>query len=434
MFSVNGLMAQLNPVKIVQNGDAWQLVVDNKPYYINGAGGTSNLDDLVAIGGNTIRTWGIENAQTILDEAQKKGIKVMMGLWVQHERHGFDYNDEAKVKNQLESFRSEIRKFKDHPALLIWCVGNEYELDYNNTKVWKAVNDIARMIHEEDKNHPTATVTAGTNAEKLKFVMKDLKDVDIYGINTYGDIGNVKKVLTEGKYKGAYMITEWGPNGHWESPKTAWGTSVEQTSNEKAKSYMMRYEKFIKADSNQCIGSFAFLWGHKQEYTSTWYGIFHEKGEATEVYDALAACWSKVPLKNFAPNLDSLSVKGFKNLKNVVVKSDQLFEVSVFASDKNQDKLKYTWELYPESEDLKTGGDAESKPTEISGLVKNKKMSSCKVFAPGTEGRYRLFITVSDGEKIAYANIPFYVEQSTDDSFSKFVRLKKTNLKSFENE
>lgn len=426
---------QANVVKIVQKNDKWELLVNNEPYYIKGAGGESHLDDLVAIGGNTIRTWGLENAQEVLDEAQKKGIKVMLGMWVQHERHGFDYDDEAKIKNQLESFRSQIRKYKDHPALLIWCVGNEYELDYHNIKVWKAVNDIAKMIHEEDPNHPTATVTAGTNAEKLSHVMSELTDVDIYGINTYGDIGNVKSVLTKGNFKGPYMITEWGPNGHWESPKTSWGTSIEQTSKEKFESYKFRYKEYIKADSAQCIGSFAFLWGQKQEYTSTWYGIFNENGKPTEIYDALALSWSNKPIENPSPTLDSVSVNGYKNKSNLIFKSEQPIDITVFSRDPNNDKLTYYWEVYPESEDLKTGGDAESKPTELIGLLRNRRSATCRMKAPETEGRYRIYVTVTDGEKIAYANLPFYVQPlSIEEQGNKTVQFIKTDLKSFENE
>ncbi len=426
--------AQNNVVTIVKKEQQWTLLVNNEPYYIRGAGGEKYLKEVVAIGGNTIRTWGLENAQTVLDEAQKLGIKVMLGMWVQHERHGFDYNDEAKIKAQLEGFRTQIKKFKNHPALLIWCVGNEYELDYSNRKVWKAVNDIAKMVKEEDKNHPVATVTAGTNTEKLTHVMNELTAIDIYGINTYGDIGNVENVLTEGNFQGPYMITEWGPNGHWESPKTMWGSSIEQTSKEKATSYKERYAQYIAKDSKQCIGSFAFLWGQKQEYTSTWYGIFSENGTATEVYDAMEYCWTNKAPKNCAPSIDSFRVDNLKPNLNSIFKSGQLVEVKAFAKDQENDKLNYSWELYPESEDLKTGGDVESKPPLISGQIRSKQAATCVLKAPKKEGRYRLFLTVSDGEKIAYCNFPFYVQPSEAAEDQPMVRFKKTTLSSFENE
>lgn len=404
------ISAQVSKVKIKKTGSRFKVTVNKKTYIINGAGGQTNLEDLKNIGGNTIRTWGTENAQQILDEAQKNGIMVMMGLWVQHERHGFDYNDEMAIKKQLEGFRLEIQKYKNHPALLFWCVGNEYELGYTNTKVWKAVNDIVKMVKTEDKNHPVVTVTAGINDEKIKFVQENLHDIDILGINTYGDIGNVKDVLNRANFTKPYMITEWGPTGHWECAKTSWGVSIEQTSKEKAASYLKRFTDYIKSDSNQCVGSFAFLWGQKQEYTSTWYGIFSENGQKTEVYDALASCWSPdLLLKNHAPSLDSLSNSEDLDFKDLKLTPNKEINFEVFSSDMDNDKLSYSWNLYLESSDLKAGGDAEAKPQEIKNVITNNSSKIFTLSTPLLEGKYRLFITVSDGEKIAYANVPIYV-------------------------
>ena len=67
----------------------------------------------------SIRTWGTDNVQEVLDEAHEKGIMVMMGLWVQHERHGFDYNNEARVKSQLE--RSEEHTSELQSRLHLVC-------------------------------------------------------------------------------------------------------------------------------------------------------------------------------------------------------------------------------------------------------------------------------------------------------------------------
>ena len=420
---------QAEKVEIVSENGQWNLKVEGTNFYVKGAGGVKEMDQIVACGGNTIRTWGIENAQEILDEAHKRGLKVMLGFWIQHERHGFDYNDEGKIQQQLENCRRAVQKYKDHPALLMWGLGNEYELEYSNTKVWKAVNDIAKMVHEEDKNHPTCTVTAGTNAEKLEFVMDVLTEIDIYGINTYGDIGNVAKVLEEGKFRGPYMITEWGPNGHWESPKTKWGASIEQTSSEKAAVYLSRYQNYIAGQPKQCIGSFAFLWGQKQEYTSTWYGLFTDAGIPTEAIDVLQYCWSGAYPENRAPSVDSIHFEGSKPPKNIIVNPSVIYSLQIFASDKNLDKLHYKWELYQESTDLKTGGDAEEKPPLIQGKIKDANQSIIKLKAPMTEGRYRLFVFVDDTEKMAYLNLPFYV-QNDPSIVSGKVRFRSQTLKS----
>jgi len=86
LFIGNLLFAQ---TKVVKTNSGFELQRDGKPYYIKGVGGEVNMEKIVAIGANSIRTWGVERAQEVLDEAQRNGLTVMLGLWVQHERHGF---------------------------------------------------------------------------------------------------------------------------------------------------------------------------------------------------------------------------------------------------------------------------------------------------------------------------------------------------------
>ena len=84
------LSAQVVKVEVKQANGQWSLYRNGEPYYVKGGGGQVHLDELVNIGGNSIRTWSLNNAEEFLDNAHKKGLTVMMGLWVQHERHGFD--------------------------------------------------------------------------------------------------------------------------------------------------------------------------------------------------------------------------------------------------------------------------------------------------------------------------------------------------------
>ncbi len=99
------MFGQGSKVEVVEREGNWQLLVNGEDFYIKGAGGKDRMDIVKACGGNTIRTWGVDGAQKILDEAHEKGLKVMLGFWIQHERHGFDYNDEGKIKSQLEACR-----------------------------------------------------------------------------------------------------------------------------------------------------------------------------------------------------------------------------------------------------------------------------------------------------------------------------------------
>jgi hypothetical protein len=276
--------------------------------------------------------------------------------------------------------------------------------------VWYAVNDIAKMIHEVDPNHPTCTVTAGLDKEEVRLIQERAPEIDIYGVNTYGDLSKVKDNIRTWGWKGPYMITEWGPNGHWEVQKTKWGAPVEQSSTEKANSYEERYCTYIASDKEMCVGSYVFLWGQKQETTSTWYGLFSEKGESCEAVDRLQKLWTGKDASNRCPAIDSLRVSSQKKGDHITVEAESLFDVVASARDYDQDRLKYKWLIIPESTDIKAGGDAETAPIPVTGSVVRKKGGQATLRAPQKEGSYRLFLFITDGNNhYAYENVPFYV-------------------------
>ena len=164
-------------VKIVSApGGGWNLTRNGEPYVVRGAGGDGRLELLRELGGSTIRTWGVEQldrrvaGRTLLDRCQDLGITVMAGIWVQHERHGFDYSDPVQLRRQREEVRAAVRKFKDHPAILVWGLGNEMEgpsADGRDPRIWRELEELARIVKEEDPDHPVCTVIAGAAAGKV---------------------------------------------------------------------------------------------------------------------------------------------------------------------------------------------------------------------------------------------------------------------------
>jgi hypothetical protein len=422
--------SQAIPVTVEKINGKYTLVRGGKPYYIKGAGGKTQIEELVRLGGNSIRTWGVDEADEAFALAEKYNLTVMMGLWVQHERHGFDYNNEAAVKKQLEDFKKVILKYKDHPNLLLWGIGNEVDLFYSNPKVWDAIQDICKFIHEVDPNHPTSTVTAGLEAEEVVHINNRVPDLDIYGINTYGDIAKISENLYDFGWHGPYIVSEWGPNGHWEVDKTTWGAPIEQTSTEKAASYAMRYKKYVEEQREYCVGSYVFLWGQKQETTSTWYGLFTDKGHPTEPLDELYKAWQGSTPKNSSPTIDSLVIEGEKDPLNIRLTAGDKYKANLFASDPDNDNIKVKWLIYPESMNTKAGGDFESSLQPELGLFISRADEKASFRAPDEEGPYRLFVFVQDGDRrTAYANIPFYSEPRTEaDGALKPVRFKPRKL------
>jgi len=396
--------------EVVKTDEGFKLLRNGEYYYVNGAGGNGHLKVLADIGGNSIRTWATGNGLAVLDSAHKHGLTVCMGLWVNHERHGFDYNDEYAVKAQLKGFEDAIIKMRDHPALLMWAVGNEVDLFYSNFRVWNAVEDIAAMIKRLDPNHPTMTVTAGVDVAEVSMIKEFCPSIDILGVNTYGGIGPLSDQIRKYGWTKPYMVTEWGPYGHWESPTVSWGESVEANSSQKAKMRKDSY-KYIVKDSALCLGSYAFLWGHKQEQTPTWYGIFTEDGRSTESVDVLNSYWAKNPDKNRAPLLNGFLLNNKTKYESIKVnkRKECLFTIAV--SDYENDSLTFVYELMEESTDKKAGGDFEAKMESLDYKVLGRACDYIKIKAPSKSGAYRFYVYVSDNfNNVATANIPFYVK------------------------
>lgn len=392
----------------------YRLFVNGQEFFVKGAGCEFGPCEEVAYhGGNSIRTWrtdnGRESGREILDRAWEHGLMVMMGLDVERERHGFDYNDQAAVAQQLERFRQEVLELKDHPALLGWGIGNELNLRYTNKKVWNAVNDIARMIKEVDGNHVVTTMLAGIAKEEVDYIREHCPDIDFLSIQMYGDVINLEQRLNEAGYHGPYMISEWGATGHWEMPETSWGSPIEQTSTEKAEAIKERYQKAILADPKNCMGSYVFLWGQKQERTPSWYGLFTEEGERTEAVNVMEYLWTGQWPNEKAPRMIDFSIQGKGGrFDNVKLQENGQYIARLHIEHPNRDELSVRTEIMPEPKELSDGGDYEKRPPSLEGLIVSATTSEIVFKAPAQSGNYRIFVyVIDDYRNAATANIPF---------------------------
>jgi hypothetical protein len=402
-------------VEVRETNGKYRLYVDGQEFYVKGAGCEfGSIEKLAEHGANSFRTWRTENGQSsgqeVLDRAQKSGVKVLMGLELIPERKGFDYGDPDAVSRQFEDIKAQVRQYKDHPALLGWLIGNELNLFYKDPRVWDAVNEIAEFIHEVDPNHPASTALAGIGKDVVDEIKKRAPALDFLSVQFYGDIVNLQKRLRDAEWNGPYMVTEWGATGHWEVPSTEWNANLEETSSQKAKAFAERYEKAIAADSLRCLGSYVFLWGQKQERTPTWYGMFTEDGEATETVEVMHTIWTGSPPPNRTPRVESVSLNGQTGSQNIRVKPQGTLSAVIAANDPDGDALQYVFEIMPESTDLKTGGDFETKPPVLTRL--EASTGSMELKAPSDPGPYRLFFYVRDGkDHCGTANIPFMVQK-----------------------
>ena len=403
--------AQVSKVEVTTNAlGNFELQRNGKPYYIKGAGAKDHFDLLVRSGANSIRVWSTNN-KAFLDSAYHYGLTVTLGLHVRPERSGMDYNDEYAVKGQIEYLKNEVLKYKDHPALLVWGIGNEVDLKYSNFKVWETIEIIAKFIKEVDPNHPTMTVIAGVDPSKAFYIKKYCPSVDILGLNVYGSIENAGANLRKFNWDKPYIISEWGVNGPFEAKKTSWKAKIEPPNGVKAEQRMRRYLELIEKDKERCLGSYCFLWGQKQESTATWHGMFLSNGNPTEAVDVMQYCWTGEWPESRAPSIKDISLENIGWRKDHILDSSTQATLNIEYNKYNNNKIIVEYILFPEAFSNKIGGDIQKSPDPIEFEIVKKSETELTFISPNKKGAYRLFAYVKNeiGQS-SVANIPFIVQ------------------------
>ena len=411
-FATTAAFSQAIKTEIVQKDGKWEMLRDGKPYFVKGVGGDESLKIVVDLGGNWVRTGGADDLGPKLDEAQRLGLSVTVGIWLAQERSGFDYDDADKVAAQYEKARNVILRYKDHPAVLMWGLGNEMEGYKNGDKaaIWMAVEAIAAMAKKLDPNHPTMTIVAEIGGARIKSIDQLCPDIDVVGINTYGGITSVADRYRQLGGKKPYMITEFGPLGTWEVGKNSYDALVEQTSTQKAEFYRRGYESAIGSQRGLCLGSYVFLWGQKEEATATWFGMFLGDGTRLEQVQAIGELWSGQPAKMHAPKIEPIQIE-----HGDMVAPGQTVNATVKVNDPDGSPVRVTWELHREPTTIGVGGDFEEATKSYPQAIVSASNDRVQLQMPSDVGIYRLYAIARDDQHYgATANVPLLVKANTE--------------------
>ncbi|AHF89383.1 glycosyl hydrolase family 2 [Opitutaceae bacterium TAV5] len=418
---------QPSRVELRQAGDGrWQLLRNGQPFQVFGVGRLTDQELAVACGANTLRTYSSGNPsdpaavaeiRKQMDEAYARGLVFIRGLNLHRESAGFSYANPADLQRQRDTIRATVRAFRDHPALLIWGLGNEAEGPRTkevHPEFWRELDVLARIIKEEDPHHPVMTVIAGSGAWKIKAIHDYYPELDILGVNTYGGAAALPGRLDAAGWIRPFILTEFGPRGHWEVPKTKWGAPVEPGSEAKAANYARGYRGASADPKGRFLGAVCFVWGYKQEITGTWYGMFLETGEKTPAVDHISYVYQNRWPANRSPRIEAMT----SELAMKAVPPGATFAAGVKAGDPENDPLAFEWKVIRESGEKWAEGNREKVPPTIDGCIvggaaAGRTGPSVKVRAPDKPGAYRLFVFVRDGRGGgATQNIPFLVEES----------------------
>ena len=176
-------------VKIENN----TMVVNGESFYMKGIcyhpvkiGKTErsfdNLDDDIILmkeaGINTIRVYEPIDDINVLDKLADAGIKVVIS---------FGYNQKGKFDIVSGTFINYVRKYKNHEAILMWELGNEYNYnpqwfggDINNW--YKAMELVSQIIQIED---PDRLVSSAHGDLPSKDALNIASSIQVWGMNVY---------------------------------------------------------------------------------------------------------------------------------------------------------------------------------------------------------------------------------------------------------
>ncbi|WP_282122973.1 glycoside hydrolase family 2 TIM barrel-domain containing protein [Algibacter mikhailovii] len=401
-------------VYIKKSDGKFNIIRNGEVFYIKGAAGNKYLKELSSIGGNTIRVYDTINLGAILDSARIYNLAVIVDIYMPKYNQSNDFYsfEENRMKLGL-NIKHLVNRYKNHPSLLFWNLGNEinYPIVLMKNDFIDTFNNLIDSIHDIDPNHP---VTTSIIRKKEVFsVLFHSPQLDLFGFNIFGHIKSLESDIRIANFlvkPFPYYLSEYANNGPWEEELTKWYVPVEQTTTKKAEQFSERYELYIKTDK-QSLGSLAFYWGNKQECTHTWFSIFDEKGNKSNTFYALESAWNN---KSYIQNNSHVGIKymlidnkGAKD--NLVYKPNEIKYATLYLEGEVDSTYTYEWNIYKEKWHEHHSVELINRPILCSDSLNN----SYRAFSfktPLYEGSYRLFVNVYDNKgNFSSSNIPFYV-------------------------
>lgn len=245
----------------------------------------TDLPLIQGMNANTIRTfmdfglsdnYSEKNWQYILDQCYKKGIMVVLTV---------DRNI-----GDLTRVQQVVNKYKNHPAILMWLISNEWNINnmYGNVTDLNAaaarVQQAAQLIKTLDTNHPVASCLGEPNvptfADIENIVINTCSAVDVWSFNLYrgrtlGGIFSQWDSLSSRAEKDKPMfISEFGSDAYDVN------TNLEDQTGQRTYEYFqwrnIRDNLSSSDPAKTCIGGCVF------EFNDEWWKV---KGASATIHD-----------------------------------------------------------------------------------------------------------------------------------------------------
>jgi uncharacterized repeat protein (TIGR01451 family) len=212
------IKAATNPTVVTINGR--HILVNGKPFTIKGVGyaptpigkdpdsppygdyftsGYSGIysRDLSLLRGmraNTIRLWGWKydaDHTDFLDEAYNNGVSpiyVIVSLWLDPSRN---ISNLAVREAIIAEFRQMVAIHKNHPAVLMWAIGNELNASWmfgDREELFSLIDEMAQAAHAEEgaNYHPVTTPLVDTDLiGTIANRDPEVPNLDVWSVQVY---------------------------------------------------------------------------------------------------------------------------------------------------------------------------------------------------------------------------------------------------------
>ncbi|MEY9928964.1 hypothetical protein ABH926_003604 [Catenulispora sp. GP43] len=388
-----------NVVKVTGSQGNWALTVNGAPYQVKGVtwgpgnqAGDGYLADAASMGVNTIRTWGTDaTSQPLLDAAAARGIRVVNGFWL---NQGADYlNDTTYKTNTLNTIKQFVTQYKDHPATLMWDVGNEVILTSQNytypngatveqerVAYAQYVEQVTEAIHAIDPNHPVTSTDAWTGA--WPYYKQYTPSLDLLAVNSYGSVCNVNTDWVNGGYTKPYIVTESGDPGEWEVPNDANGVPNEPTDQQQRDGYTSAWN-CIAGHPGVSFGGTLFNYGVENDFGGVWFNLL-TGGWRRLSYYAVKQAFTGQAQTNTPPEITSMTLSNTAS-----VPAGGQFTVNVAANNPTGDALSYNVALSSKYVNSATALQSPSSYTQTG-------PGAFTITAPQTLGVWKVYVYVYD--------------------------------------
>jgi hypothetical protein len=262
-FTVKGI--NYSPVPI---GDDPETTPPYGDYFTSGYANiyTRDLPLLRSMGANTVRLWTWDDTadhHDFLDNAYNSGtnpIYVIAGFQI---NQGLDISLPT-VRDRIKAdFREMVAINKNHPAILMWAIGNELNSSYmygsNMNNLFSLVNEMAQEAHLEDGNHPVTIPLADENlTNTISAYNSSVPNLDIWGANIYrgNSFGTLFSSYSTASSK-PLLITEYGIDAYN-------NTSLSEDQSAQSNHAGVLWQE-ISANSASCVG------GVYKEFSDQWW-------------------------------------------------------------------------------------------------------------------------------------------------------------------